>query len=295
MTDIFKPSTATLQNARISRDQYEAMYKGSVNQPEIFWAVQAKRLDWIKKPTKIKNTSFEAPVSIKWYEDGVLNACYNCVDRHLKDKAGQTAIIWEGDNPAEDRRLTFAQLHGQICRLANALKSRGVKKGDRVTIYMPMVPEAAVAILACARIGAVHSVVFGGFSPESLKDRILAAVPAHGPAPVHGAPAAKVRTDGSGLIEWVNAEFTAMCGYELAELRGRKPGTVLQGAASDRQEIAALRAAIREVRPIEAELVNYHKNGSPYRVHIAITPICDDDQKPLFYVAKERRLPLVAG
>lgn len=131
--------------------------------------------------------------------------------------------------------------------------------------------------------------------PPSLKDRILAAVPAHGPAPVHGAPAAKVRTDGSGLIEWVNPEFTAMCGYELAELRGRKPGTVLQGAASNREEIAALRAAIREVRPIEAELINYHKNGSPYRVHIAITPICDDDRKPLFYLAKERRLPLVAG
>ena len=129
--------------------------------------------------------------------------------------------------------------------------------------------------------------------PPSLKDRILAAVPAHLSGPAEAA-VAKVRTDGSGLIEWVNAEFTAMCGYELAELRGRKPGTVLQGAATNREQVAALRAGIRELRPVEAELVNYHKNGSPYRVHIAITPICDDDRKPLFYVAKERRLPLVA-
>ena len=173
MDERVKPSPEILNNVNITEDQYDAMYKGSIEQPDIFWAVQAKRLDWVKKPTKIKNTSFEGDVSIKWYEDGVLNACYNCVDRHVENgKADDTALIWEGDEPTDDKKVTYAELKTEVSKLANALKELGVKKGDPVIIYMPMVLEAAYAMLACARIGAVHSVVFGGFSPAALRDRI---------------------------------------------------------------------------------------------------------------------------
>ena len=170
--EIFKPSAETLKNALISPEKYQEMYKRSLADPDSFWGEMAQRLDWFKAPTKIKNTSFNPPVSIKWYEDGILNACYNCVDRHLPAKANDTAIIWEGNDPAEDKKITYAELKDEACKLANALKSRGVKKGDRVTIYMPMILQAVYAMLACARIGAIHSVVFGGFSPESLKGRI---------------------------------------------------------------------------------------------------------------------------
>jgi acetyl-CoA synthetase len=157
----------------MDRKKFELLYDQSIKDPESFWHDQAKRLDWISFPTKIKNTSFDAPnISIKWYEDGTLNACYNCVDRHLPSRAQDTAIIWEGDTPGDVRRLTYQELHEEICRLANVLKAHGVGKGDRVLIYMPMVPEATAAMLACARIGAVHSVVFGGFSPQSIANRI---------------------------------------------------------------------------------------------------------------------------
>jgi acetyl-CoA synthetase len=149
------------------------MYAESVKSPDKFWAKQAKRLDWFKAPTKIKNTSFAyEKVSIKWFEDGILNVSYNCIDRHLKKRANQTAIIWEGDNPYDDKKITYGELHAHVCRMANVMKRHGVKKGDRVTIYMPMIPEAAYAMLACTRIGAVHSIVFGGFSPDSLAGRI---------------------------------------------------------------------------------------------------------------------------
>ncbi len=161
------------ENAWIDESGYFAMYQRSVDDPEGFWAEQAKRLHWIKPPTKIKNVDYTGDVRIRWYEDGVLNAAANCIDRHLSTRADQTAIIWEGDSPSERRHISYAELHQDVCRLANAMKARGVKKGDRITIYMPMIPEAAVAMLACARIGAVHSVVFGGFSPDSLRDRIL--------------------------------------------------------------------------------------------------------------------------
>jgi acetyl-CoA synthetase len=149
------------------------MYAASIANPDAFWAEQAKMLDWYKAPTKIKNTSY-APdnVSIKWFEDGILNVAYNCIDRHLKTRANQVAIIWEGDEPTDDKTITYQQLHDEVCRMANILRLRNVKKGDRVTIYMPMIPEAAYAMLACARIGAIHSVVFGGFSPDSLAGRI---------------------------------------------------------------------------------------------------------------------------
>ncbi|MCI5059847.1 MAG: acetate--CoA ligase [Alphaproteobacteria bacterium] len=170
---IFPPDEKLASAAHIDARDYEALYTRSVAEPEAFWTDIAQRLEWFQKPTKIKNTSFDGDVSIKWYEDGVLNACYNCVDRHLPEKANDIALIWEGDDPADDLKITYGALKVEVSKLANALKSRGVKKGDPVTIYMPMVPEAVYAMLACARIGAVHSVVFGGFSPESLKDRIL--------------------------------------------------------------------------------------------------------------------------
>ncbi|MBK9563529.1 MAG: acetate--CoA ligase [Micavibrio sp.] len=172
MTEIFAPSKDTLKRTAISEDEYRDMYAQSVNDPDKFWGRVAKRLTWIKEPTKIKNTSFNAPVSIKWYEDGILNACFNCVDRHLPAKKDTVALIWEGDEPGDDRKITYGEMKGEVCRLANALKSLGVKKGDRVIIYMPMVLESAFAMLACARIGAIHSIVFGGFSPKSLIDRI---------------------------------------------------------------------------------------------------------------------------
>ena len=149
------------------------MYARSIKDPNGFWAEQAKRIDWIKPFSKVKNTSFDPHnVSIKWFEDGTLNVAYNCVDRHLAKRGDQTAIIWEGDDPKVDQRITYRQLHALVCKFANVLKARGVKKGDRVTIYLPMIPETAVAMLACARIGAIHSVVFGGFSPDSLAGRI---------------------------------------------------------------------------------------------------------------------------
>lgn len=165
--------SALIQSAHITGETYATLYGRSITDPDGFWADIAQRITWIKPPTLIKNTSFEKPVSIKWFEDGVLNASYNCIDRHLPHKANDIALIWESDDPAIHSKITYGQLYAEVCRLANALRSRGIKKGDCVTIYMPMIPQAVYAMLACARIGAMHSVVFGGFSPESLKDRIL--------------------------------------------------------------------------------------------------------------------------
>ncbi|WMT89956.1 acetate--CoA ligase [Pelagibacterium sp. H642] len=171
---LFAPSAETVERTYVTAAQYEEMYARSVADPDGFWGEQAQRIDWIEPFTKVKNTSFEWPdISIKWFEDGVLNVSANCIDRHLATRGDQTAIIFEPDDPkAEARHITYRQLHAQVCRFANVLKDSGVKKGDRVTIYMPMVPEAAYAMLACARIGAVHSVVFGGFSPDALSGRI---------------------------------------------------------------------------------------------------------------------------
>jgi acetyl-CoA synthetase len=158
--------------ALIDADGYKRLYQQSISDVEGFWQEQAKRIDWIKPFTKVKNSSYDLPVSIKWFEDGVLNVAANCLDRHLEQRGDKIAIIWEGDNPKDSKTVTYRELHAQVCRLANVLKAKGVEKGDRVTIYLPMIVEAAVALLACARIGAVHSVVFGGFSPDSLRDRI---------------------------------------------------------------------------------------------------------------------------
>ena len=175
MDDTIFPVTndvATL--ALVDDETYQAMYAESIADPESFWNKHGKRIDWIKPYTKIKNTKYsKEDVSIKWYEDGTLNACWNCVDRHLEEYGDQIAIIWEGDEPDQSANITYKQLHEEVCLFANTLKANGVRKGDRVTIYMPMIPEAAYAMLACARIGAVHSVVFGGFSPEALAGRIL--------------------------------------------------------------------------------------------------------------------------
>jgi acetyl-CoA synthetase len=166
------PISAHPQVGKISEADYFRLYQQSVADPDRFWAEHGKRIDWIKPFTKVRNAAFEGDVHIAWYEDGTLNASYNCIDRHLPKRAEQTAILWEGDDPAEDRRITYRELHDSVCRFANVLKARGVQKGDRVTIYLPMIPEIAVAMLACARIGAIHSVVFGGFSPDSLVGRI---------------------------------------------------------------------------------------------------------------------------
>ena len=161
------------QRAFIDDAKYRQMYAASLADPNAFWAEQAKRIHWFRHFTKVKDASFAKPnVSIKWFEDGATNAAYNCIDRHLHARGQQTAIIWEGDDPKESKRITYRELHDEVCRFANILRNRNVKKGDRVTIYMPMIPEAAYAMLACARIGAVHSVVFGGFSPDSLAGRI---------------------------------------------------------------------------------------------------------------------------
>jgi acetyl-CoA synthetase len=159
--------------AYVDNEKYLAMYKRSIEDPNGFWGEAGKRLDWIKPYTKVKNTSYDrSNVSIKWYEDGLLNVSANCIDRHLATRGDQVAIIWEGDDPTQDATITYRQLHERVCKFANVMKANGVKKGDRVTIYLPMIPEAAYAMLACARIGAIHSVVFGGFSPDSLQNRI---------------------------------------------------------------------------------------------------------------------------
>lgn len=161
------------QNTHLTQEQYEQMYKQSVEDPSGFWAQYADTLDWYTTPTKVKNTTFDPhSVSIKWFEDGELNASYNCIDRHLATKAKKTALFWEGDSPEDSEEITYQQLHYEVCKLANGLKKLGVQKGDRVAVYMPMVPQAAYAMLACARIGAVHSVIFGGFSPNAIADRI---------------------------------------------------------------------------------------------------------------------------
>jgi len=161
------------KRAYVDNAKYLAMYEASLKDPEAFWREQGRRIDWIKPYSKIKDVSYDAAdLHVRWYYDGTLNAAYNCVDRHLAKRGEQVAIVWEGDDPAHDRKLTYRELHREVCKFANVLKANGAKKGDRVTIYMPMIPEAAVAMLACARIGAVHSVVFGGFSPDSLAGRI---------------------------------------------------------------------------------------------------------------------------
>ncbi|MGC6520258.1 MAG: acetate--CoA ligase [Candidatus Puniceispirillaceae bacterium] len=170
---MFAPGESTVANALIDNAGYESMYAASIADPDAFWAEHGKRIDWIKPYSQISDVSYDRDnLHINWYADGTLNAAANCLDRHLATRGDQTAIIWEGDDPADSRHITYAELHRDVCKFANVLKAEGAKKGDRITIYMPMIPEAAVAMLACARIGAIHSVVFGGFSPDALAGRI---------------------------------------------------------------------------------------------------------------------------
>ena len=170
---VYPVPDATKERTLINEARYEEMYARSVDDNEGFWAEQAQRIDWMTPFTKTKDVSFSKDdLHIRWFEDGTLNACYNCVDRHLDSKGDDVAIIWEGDNPNRGLKITYSELHQRVCRFANVLKALGAKKGDRITIYMPMIPEAAISMLACARIGAVHSVVFGGFSPDALAGRI---------------------------------------------------------------------------------------------------------------------------
>ena len=173
--DFFPVSKEWAASALLDRDGREADYQRSINEPASYWLERAKRLDWLTFPSKTDESSFnEADFGVKWFADGVINVSANCIDRHLAERGNQTAIIWEPDSPdAEPRRYTYAEVHEEVCRFANVLKAAGAKKGDRVTVYLPMIPEAAFALLACARIGAIHSVVFGGFSPEALAGRII--------------------------------------------------------------------------------------------------------------------------
>lgn len=171
---VYPVPAAAASRSLLTNEQYMQMYQQSVSEPDTFWAQHGKRLHWFKPFTAVKNTSYAAGnININWFSDGVLNASYNCLDRHLPERANQVAYYWEGDSPDVQKAVTYAELHQQVCQLANGMKSLGVAKGDRVTIYLPMIPEATVALLACARIGAVHSVVFAGFSPDALGSRIV--------------------------------------------------------------------------------------------------------------------------
>ncbi len=171
---IFEPSKALTKSAHIDNEGYKALYEKSLADPDAFWAEQGQRIDWVRPYSQISDVSYDAAdLHIRWYADGTLNAAANCLDRHLATRGDKTAIIWEGDNPEDHRVITYRELHEEVCKFSNVLKANGARKGDRITIYMPMIPEAAIAMLACARIGAVHSVVFGGFSPDALAGRIL--------------------------------------------------------------------------------------------------------------------------
>ncbi|HBZ54684.1 MAG TPA: acetyl-coenzyme A synthetase, partial [Syntrophobacteraceae bacterium] len=173
--ELFPVPESWVKSAYCDNDKYLQMYQQSVSDPEGFWAEQAKRLDWFQPFTKVKEVNFarsKGPIGIKWFAGGKLNISYNCLDRQLAKRGDQVAIIWEGDDPKDSRKFTYRQLHAEVSKFANVLKSMGLKKGDRVTIYLPMIPELAIAMLACTRIGVIHSIVFGGFSPESLAGRI---------------------------------------------------------------------------------------------------------------------------
>jgi acetyl-CoA synthetase len=172
-SNLYRPSSNIIEKSHVNHETYEKMYEESINDPSLFWKKHGKRIDWIKPYSKVSDVSYnKEDLHIKWFEDGTLNASFNCLDRHLKSKGNSVAIIWEGDDPSESKKITYNELYEDVCKFANVLKKAGAKKGDRITIYMPMIPEATIAMLACTRIGAIHSVVFGGFSPDALAGRI---------------------------------------------------------------------------------------------------------------------------
>ena len=172
-SSLYKPSSSIIEKSHVNRETYEKMYEESINDPSLFWQKHGKRIDWIKPYSIVNDVSYNKEnLHIKWFEDGTLNASFNCLDRHVKSKGDNIAIIWEGDDPSDSKKITYNELYKDVCKFANVLKKAGAKKGDRITIYMPMIPEATIAMLACTRIGAIHSVVFGGFSPDALAGRI---------------------------------------------------------------------------------------------------------------------------
>ena len=172
-SSLYKPSSSIIEKSHVNRETYEKMYEESINDPSLFWQKHGKRIDWIKPYSKVNDVSYNKEnLHIKWFEDGTLNASFNCLDRHLISKGDNIAIIWEGDDPSDSKKITYNELYKDVCKFASVLKKAGAKKGDRITIYMPMIPEATIAMLACTRIGAIHSVVFGGFSPDALAGRI---------------------------------------------------------------------------------------------------------------------------
>lgn len=236
------------QRALINEADYRTLYQASTTDPESFWAEQGQRLEWTTAYSRAKNTSFDYPdVSIRWYEDGELNVCANCVDRHLATRAGQTAIIWEGDDPSMNKNITYAQLHEEVCRLANVYKALGVGKGDRVVLYLPMIPEAAYAMLACARIGAVHSIVFGGFSADALADRI------------EGSQATLVVTANQGLRGGRTVPLKANVDTALARVGHEVKALVVQHTDAE----VAMRSDLDYWYHIECERVSAHCEPVP--------------------------------
>jgi len=245
MSEIHPVPPAFAASAGITREDYERRYADSIKDPEGFWADVAKRLDWIKPPTRIKDVDFARDnLHIRWYEDGVLNVAANCLDRHLDSRGDKTAIIFEGDEPDQDRHITFRELHAEVCRFANALRHLGVGKGDRVALYMPMVPEAAVAMLACARIGAIHSVVFGGFSPDSLAGRIADSscklvitadegVRGGKKIPLKANVDAALERDGTRSVETVVVVQCSGSGVHMQSPRDRWYHTLIEGQSTD--------------------------------------------------------------
>ncbi|MGE5722655.1 MAG: acetate--CoA ligase, partial [Sphingomonadales bacterium] len=254
MSERIAPPPAALLGSHCNSDEYERLYRRSLEDPDGFWAEQARQIEWVTPPTKISNWTFN-PVDIKWFEDGVLNLCYNCVDRHLDDRADSTALIWEGDEPGVARSLSYGELHAEVVRMANCMKVLGVTRGDRVTIYMPMTLDAAVTMLACTRIGAVHSVVFGGFSPEALRGRI--------------------EDCGSRFVVTTDG---GMRGGRLIPLKANVDAAIAHGAKVD--SVLVVRHAGNEVETVEGRDHWYHEIGQTVPDSCPCEPMNAED--PLF-------------
>ncbi|MDB5670062.1 MAG: acs, partial [Alphaproteobacteria bacterium] len=254
MQERVSPPEAYRRHTHCTAEEYQALYRRSLSDPDGFWRDQAERIDWIEPPTRIADWSFD-PVDIKWYEDGILNLCHNCVDRHLAERADSPAFIWEGDEPGTGRTISYGELYREVVRTANCLKALGARKGDRITLYMPMIPQAAVAMLACARIGAVHSVVFGGFSPEALHGRIEDC-----------ASRIVVTADGG------------MRGGKLVPLKANVDAAIARGAEVD--AVLVFRHAGNPIETVEGRDHWYHELGETVPDECPCEPMAAED--PLF-------------